>query len=195
MSESRWRRWLRPQVLFRPRVLFRNARDGFAVIGLGVVLFHTCFHASRMVSESMAPTLWGTNPTTGDLVLTEKVSYWFRQPRRWEVVTFPGPNGVIMKRVIGLPGETVSIDRDRQLRINGQVIERPAELADLEYYAYGNLTGRKGFKAEGGYYVLGDDSRDSDDSRFNGVVSPDIIIGRSWAVLAPAEHRRWVTPK
>lgn len=177
------------------RVLFRVARDAFAVIGFALVVYHSCFHTSRVVSESMAPTLWGTSHTSGDLVLTEKVSYHFRAPRRWEVVTFPGPGGVvIMKRVVGLPGETVSLNSDRQVVINGQVLERPKELASLKYYPYGNLSGGAEVYCDDGYYVLGDDSRDSDDSRFNGLLLPELILGRAWAVLAPAEHRRWVTP-
>lgn len=183
------RRWL------APRGLVRVARDGFAVIGVVMVIYHTCFHTSRVVSESMAPTLWGTDHVTGDLVLTERVSYRFRTPHRWEVVTFPGPGGVLMKRVVGLPGETISLNADRQLVVDGNVLERPAELADIRYYPYGNLRSGSEFECVGGYYVLGDDSRDSDDSRFNGVVPPELIFGRSWAVLAPAEHRRWVNPQ
>ncbi|WP_425397721.1 signal peptidase I [Aeoliella sp.] len=180
---------------FKPRVLFRVARDAFAVVGVVLVLYHTCFHMSRVVSESMAPTLWGTDHVSGDLVLTEKVSYHFRTPKRWEIVTFPGPGGVLMKRVVGLPGETVSLNSDRELMIDGKVLPRPRDLADIKYYPYGNLRRGSEFVCEGGYYVLGDDSRDSDDSRFNGVIPAELIIGRSWAVLAPQEHRRWVTPQ
>ncbi len=169
--------------------------NGFAVVGIGLTFYHCCFHTSRVVSESMAPTLWGTNHDTGDLVLTEKLSYQFREPRRWEVVTFPASNGVvIMKRVVGLPGETITINRDRQVVIDGKPLEPPSEIADLRYFPYGNLTGSVRYECEAGYYVLGDDSRDSDDSRFNGVIRRNQIIGRAWAVLSPVKHWGWVNP-
>jgi signal peptidase I len=177
----RRRRWI--------RWILRQTERALALFGLAAIVYLVCFDLSRMTSSSMAPTLWSDDWSDGDLVLTEKVSYWFRQPRRWEVVAFRRPDGhQVMKRVVGLPGETVQLQPDGTIRIDGQPIDRPPELDSLKYYAYGNLALRLTAQCGDGYYVLGDDSRDSDDSRFNGAVRRDRLIGRAWLILAPAEH-------
>ena len=92
----------------------------------------------------MAPTLRGHDWQSGDLVLTERVSYWFRRPHRWEVVTFRTNDGVqVMKRVIGLPGEHVQMRRDGQILIDGRAVERPAELHVIRYLPQRQLDGRE----------------------------------------------------
>ena len=144
----------------------------------------------------MAPTLQGQDWTTGDLVLTERVSYWFRQPRRWEVMTFRAHDGKqVMKRVFGLPGEEVKMCRKcKSVFIDGEEIQLPEFLKSHTYYAFGNLMDGDPVPCEDGYYVLGDDSRDSEDSRFVGPVRPDQLIGRSWLILSPREHFGFVNP-
>ena len=73
----RWGRWL-----------LRQLEHVLAIIGLGTLVYCACFHVSRITSYSMKPTLRGEDMKSGDLVLTERVSYCFRRPRRWEVVAF-----------------------------------------------------------------------------------------------------------
>ena len=65
----------------------------------------------------------------------------------------------------------------------------PPELDFLDYIPFGNLTAGGTVECGEGYYVLGDDTRDSDDSRFNGPVPPEQILGRAWLILDPAERR------
>jgi signal peptidase I len=183
-TQPRWR---------KTRWLLRQAEHGLALIGVGMLLYFACFDLSRITSDSMAPTLRGHDWKSGDWVLTEKLSYWLRGPRRWEVITFRMADGVqVMKRVVGLPGENVQMSKDGQIIIDGQAIDFPERLAFLHYFPYGNIVSNKTAACKDGYYVLGDDSRDSDDSRFNGPVLPDQLIGRSWLIVAPAEHRRFV---
>src|SRR4051812_14518933 len=87
------------------RRAYEQLRGGFALIGVALVLYHLLFSVARMTSPSMAPALQG-NAISGDWVLTEKITYWFRNPRRWEVVQFHNDEGLlVMKRVGGLPGE------------------------------------------------------------------------------------------
>lgn len=190
MSEpgiSTRRRWR------KTRWLLRQAEHALALIGLGTLVYFACFDLSRIVSNSMAPTLRGENWQTGDLVLTERVSYWLRQPRRWEVITFRTPEGVqVMKRVVGLPGEHVQMHSGGQIVIDGEPIEVPAELDFLHYFPFGNLVVDHTADCKEGYYVLGDFSRDSDDSRFNGPVWPEQLVGRAWLIVAPGEHRGFV---
>src|SRR5512140_1934777 len=93
----RWGRWL-----------LRQFEHCLAMFGLGTLVYLGCFELVRMTSDSMAPTLQGTSWDNGDWVLSERVSGWFRNPRRWEVIALRNPGGVkVMKRVVGLPGEKV----------------------------------------------------------------------------------------
>jgi signal peptidase I len=177
------------------RWLVRQTERVLAGMGLAALVYWTCFDYSFIVSESMKPTLRGTDGLDGDRVLTERVSYWFRQPRRWEVVTIRLPDGSeIMKRVVALPGEKMQMLIGGKILINGREIERPPSLQFLKYLAVGNIQGRQAVDCGQGYYVLGDNSLDSDDSRFNGPVPPEQIIGRAWLVLWPSDHRGWINP-
>ena len=98
-----------------------------------------------------------------------------------------------MKRVVGLPGETVALAQG-EVVINGAAAPRPASLPSLRYYAYGQF--HRGGTAEcgDGYYVLGDDSRDSQDSRYEGPLAPKAIVGRAWLVVWPPGRIGFVNP-
>ncbi|HOX05816.1 MAG TPA: signal peptidase I [Planctomycetota bacterium] len=176
------------------RRLLRWAERTLALCGLAFIVYHVGFDLSAMSSDSMSPALAGTNARNGDWVLTEKVSYWFRRPRRWEVVTFLNDDGLqVMKRVAGLPGERVGIREDRVV-VDGAEPPRPERLARLRHYAYGSL--HKGAEAAcgDGYFVLGDNTADSLDSRYEGPVRPDSVVGRAWLVVWPPEKAGFVGP-
>jgi signal peptidase I len=185
----------RPRRRHPIRWLLRQIERCLALIGLGTVVYFGCFNLSRVTSDSMAPTLQGDDWRSGDLVLAERISYWFRQPRRWEVIAFRKNDGMqIMKRVVGLPGEHVQMLRGGRIFIDGEEIDPPPELDFLHYFPYGKLIENKSVPCEDGYFVLGDKSRDSDDSRFEGPVRPDQLIGRAWLILAPSARFGFVNP-
>ncbi len=178
---SPWKLWLRRLERF------------FAVIGLSFVAFHATMASSIIVSPSMAPTLMGTSWYDGDRVLTERVSYWFRRPRRWEVITFRRQDGMlVMKRVVGLPGEKLQLLAKGELVINGVAVPRPAALAQLHYIPVSLVFEDRIVDCGEGYFVLGDDSMDSDDSRFEGPVPPNWIVGRAWLIMQPWSRFGWV---
>ncbi len=167
--------------------LFRFFRNVFAVIGLMYVVYSFCFDLSVITSDSMKPTLQGTWDTQQDYVLTEKVSYCFRDPHRWEIVKYPLKDEIgtiVMKRVVGLIGETVSIE-EHWACINGKPVERPAHLDFLKYYGVGSLHNGKQVLCENGYFTFGDDNIDSYDSRFTGLVKKKDIEGRAWLIIWP----------
>lgn len=167
------------------RAVMRWTVRGFAVFGAIVAIYWLTLDISVVVSPSMSPTLQGTSVDNGDRVVTEKVSYWFRAPRRWEVITFTNAVGEKrMKRVAGLPGENVQMLTLRELLIDGQPIEIPPSLNN-KYLRYGNLKDGKPLPCGDGYYVLGDDLRDSDDSRFNGPTPATHVVGRAWLIVWP----------
>jgi signal peptidase I len=182
----------------RARRIFRRAlrwtERFLALCGLVLLTYHLGFNLSAMSSGSMGPTLQGTNAHNGDWVLTEKVSYWFRKPRRWEVVTFLSDEGSqIMKRVAGLPGERVRL-RDDRVVVDGAEPPRPGSLAALRHYPYGSLYRGAEAACGDGYFVLGDDSADSLDSRYEGPVKPASVIGRAWLIVWPPERAGLVNP-
>lgn len=124
----------------------------------------------------------------------ENITYRFREPKRWELIVFRHPQGnLIAKRVVGLPGEKVAISRAGDIYINYNKVDRPEFLSFVRYYAFGNMMRDQApYQCTDGYYVLGDDSRDSDDSRFNGQVMPERILGRPWMIVWPEAHRGWI---
>ena len=199
-----------PEVLSFPSVLDgrppRNVRAALrwglrklegvlAVIGLGAIIYHACFSVSVVVSGSMSPTLQGESPETGDWVLTECLSYALREPRRWEVVTFGNREGLqIMKRVVALPGETVALTESGAVLIGGEAVPRPESLGAIEYFACGKLHRGRAAEAGGGYFVLGDDSRDSWDSRYTPPLERRRIAGRAWLRVWPPARIGFVNP-
>jgi len=167
------------------RAGLRWIERGLAGFGAVIAFYWLTIDVSVVVSPSMSPTLMGTNPDEGDRVITEKVSRWYRRPRRWEVITFINDSGEKrMKRVAGLPGESVQMVRPGELLIDGQPVECPPAL-DHKYLRFGNLTDGKPVPCGNGYYVLGDDLKDSDDSRFNGPVPANRLMGRAWLIVWP----------
>lgn len=174
------------------RTSLRWIERGLAGFGAVVAFYWLTMDVSVVISPSMSPTLMGTNPDDGDRVITEKVSHWFRSPRRWEVIAFITDTGEKrMKRVIGLPGESVQMVHHGELLIDGQAVECPPSL-DVKYLKFGNLADGNPVPCGDGYYVLGDDLKDSDDSRFNGPVPAHRVMGRAWLIAWPMTRAGWV---
>ena len=140
----------------------------------------------------MAPALNGTSYENGDSVLLEKISLQLRAPRRWEIYFYYDSEGnAVAKRVVGLPGEKISI-RTNEIFINGRPIQRPKNLPKNKYFAYGTLAGGREVDCGNGYFMLGDASADSFDSRYTGLVTRDRFRGRAWLIFAPFAHAGFV---
>jgi signal peptidase I len=132
--------------------------------------------------DSMEPTL-----SSGDQLIMDKLTYHFRDPERFEVIIFPcptEPETYFIKRVIGLPGETVQIKNDK-VYINGEELTTdiygiaPTEEAGI---AEDPLT-----LGDDEYFVLGDNRPISRDSRYEdvGPISRDTIEGRALLRIFP----------
>ena len=179
-GRARLRRWL------------RWAEHLLAGIGAAFLVFHLGFEYTVMTSDSMSPTLQGTTYENGDRILLEKVSGWFRAPRRWEIYHFYDAEGnPVAKRLVGLPGEKIAI-RTNVIYINGRPIDRPSALQGIQYFGYGTLAHGREVDCAGGYFALGDSSVDSFDSRFTGLVAPQRLRGRVWCVVWPFSRIQWV---
>jgi len=147
---------------------------GFALICLCLHLF--VFHTVRVEGTSMVDTL-----RSGDIVLVTRFDYApGRQPDRGDIVecSFPGRSGTYIKRVIGLPGDTVEII-DSRTYVNGAPLSEP--------YATGPSRDYASTLGEDEYLVLGDNRAESYDSRAEdmGFIGADNLLGRVRLVLYP----------
>lgn len=177
-----------------PRRIGRLIRNVLAIVGLFAIIYHCCFDLSQVVSGSMGPALLGEGDANSDWVLIDKVSYRFREPRRWEIIQCENSEHLqVAKRVVGLPGEKVAI-QDRNVVINGRRITPPPLLAGLKYVGCGSVYPGREAECGQGYFVLGDDTRDSYDSRFEGPVAPEAIRGRVWLRVWPPSRIACLAP-
>lgn len=148
-----------------------------ALISLGIFLFVYVFlvQPHRVKGESMLP-----NFKDGELLLVEKVSYRIYKPSRGDVVVFKAPGSAnvdFIKRVIGLPGETVKVENG-SVYINEKKLEEPYEKQESR----GNLELTLG---NDNYFVLGDNRGGSTDSRVFGPIAKNTIEGKAWFVYWP----------
>ena len=182
---------MKPIVSIMYRV-FEKACVVYVCVSIPLTL---AFERTAVISGSMAPTLRG-NSRSGDSVLIDKLCYRFRSPRRGELVSFFDDDGRhIIKRVVGLPGETVSI-ADGQALIDGRPLTEPAAFRGIRYFHAGAFSSaaRRFRVAPSHYFVLGDDSRDSDDSRYWGALRGEKIRGRAIAIIWPGSRMQFLSP-
>lgn len=173
----------------------------YVMIALGLALFIRFFIAAPYVvsGASMEPTF-----DNWDYLITDRLSYRLGEPERGDVVVFCLPGSgecslierlkdreldaprTLIKRVIGLPGETVAVS-DEGVRIMNA--ENPEGfLLDEPYLDAGNIGGPSGMElklSEGEYFVMGDNRRVSSDSRIWGALPKENILGHVLVRLFP----------
>lgn len=170
----------------------RLAWNALAAFGLLTVIYLSGFELSIVSSGSMAPTLQGEGGPGSDWVLYERISYRLRAPRRWEVAQYETEDHLtIAKRVVGLPGECVAIV-ENQAVIDGTRATPPPALAFLHYYPEARASNSRAMPCGAGYLMLGDDSLDSYDSRYEGPVAPGAIRARAWLIVWPPRRMGFV---
>ena len=123
----------------------------------------------------------------GDNLIVDKISYRFHDPERFDIIIFPyqwEPNTYYIKRIIGLPGETIQIDDEGNIYIDGEMLR---ENYGLERIQNPGLAREPVTLGEDEYFVLGDNRNNSTDSRFAevGVIHRDDIVGRAWVRIYP----------
>jgi signal peptidase I len=145
-------------------------------------------------SQSMEPTLHGCQGCNDDHVLVEKLSYLFHDPQPGDIVVFNRPStwkvpdNVLIKRVIGVPGDDIRLQGGKVYR-NGSRLDEPYVNQKCRH---GTLPRNGSSKRKvyppvpnGEVFVMGDNRCDSEDSRYFGVVPQSKIIGRAFLIIWP----------
>ena len=125
----------------------------------------------------------------GDNLIVDKLSYRFHDPERFDIIVFPfqfQDNTYYIKRIIGLPGETVQIMDDGSIYINGEKLEENYGMEVIKP----ETIGRAAEPIELGddeYVVMGDNRNNSSDSRTDmvGNIKRENIIGKAWLRIWP----------
>lgn len=174
----------------------RGAREWvFVVAGALLVAFFVRGFAVQsfyIPSGSMLPTL-----EVRDRVLVNRLAYRFHDVNRGDVIVFKRPkelatnDGIedLIKRVVGLPGETIEF-RENRVLIDGRLLEEP--YLPPGAVTVGKTQGEKITVPPGHVLVLGDNRENSNDGRFFGTIDQDLIVGRAFVMIWPFRRATWL---
>jgi len=152
-------------------------------VGITILIAVAVFVCLRLTVQSYTVVMSSMEPNfqDGDCIMVNKVSYRSSGPQRGEVIIFDPPFSSeypYIKRVIGLPGETVEI-KDEKVFIDGVPLEEEYIMAPPNYTMPSQEV------PENEYFVLGDNRNNSNDSHNSWTVPRDNIIGKAWFTYWP----------
>lgn len=154
------------------------------VLCITYLVIHFVGQRTQVQGSSMEPKL-----SSEDNLIVDKISYRFHDPERFDIIVFPfqyEDNTYYIKRIIGLPGETVQIDLEGNILIDGEILEENygKEVIQSPGRAYEPIT-----LGEDEYFVMGDNRNNSTDSRDPSVgnIKREDIIGRAWLRILPLD--------
>lgn len=159
----------------------------FALITLFIVLPIRIYIAQPFIvsGSSMDPTF-----QDGEYLIIDEISYRFEAPERGDVIVFRYPQDTskfFIKRIIGLPGETVDI-KDSTVTINGSSGTSTPFALDESYLVHPTWSTSRIKLGDDQYFVMGDNRPASSDSRIWGPLDKDLIIGRVLTRLLPVNR-------
>lgn len=154
----------------------------FFAVGIFLIVYLLILRPHKIKGQSMHPTF-----PDGEYLLTEKVSYYRGGPQRGDVVVFKPPisEDEFIKRIIALPGETISVQNGKVF-VNGKELNEDyikvqtngsAFLSEGEVYTI----------PEGKYFTMGDNRQHSSDSRAWGPIEKKDITGKAWLTYWPID--------
>jgi len=152
-------------------------------VGIFFFVYLLIMRPHKISGQSMMP-----NFQNGEYLLTEKVTYYRRNPVRGDVVVFSAPTSdtdEFIKRVIATPGETVAV-KDGRVYVNSKLLEESYIKSDVITTGGNFLVDRAVFTVPDGlYFVMGDNRMNSSDSRYFGPITKKAISGRAWVAYWP----------
>jgi len=154
---------------------------------LALVIVTIIVQTFGIPTGSMIPTL-----NIGNHLMVNKFIYYFRKPERGDVMVFVypvNPKKDFIKRLVGLPGEMIQI-KDGSVFINGEELRAPQTIAERYYYNEG-MYGEGLIKIpDNTYFVMGDNTKNSKDSRFWGFVPKKNLLGKAFFIYWPLTKMR-----
>ncbi len=185
----------------RNPVVRESAEAIFYAFLIAMVVRTFVVQAFKIPTGSMEPTLHGAT-WSGDKILVNKFIYRFREPQRGDIIVFT-TRGIVgldqdkdyIKRLVGLPGDEIEI-KNHHVYVNGERLEKPNIFSQFQYFntdfedaPYGQ-TGQPIKVTPGHYFVLGDNSGNSRDSRYWGFVERKNIKGKAMLIYWPPSRVR-----
>ena len=153
------------------------------IFGLTYLVITFVGQRTRVTGSSMETTL-----SDGDNLIVDKISYRFRNPERYDIIVFPyqyQENTYYIKRIIGMPGETVQI-KDGKVYINDKELKSDV-YGITDYIDYPGIAEEPVTLGKDEYFCLGDNRPVSQDSRYEivGPVKRSQIVGKVWIRIWP----------
>ncbi len=154
-------------------------------IAIFLFIYLLVLQPHKIKGDSMQP-----NFPDGEFLLTDKITYRFGEPKRGDVVVFEAPvaeGEEYIKRIIGLPGDIVSV-KEGKVYINNRKLDETYLKSTLYTQGGGFLADNGEYTVNPGeYFVMGDNRPASSDSRSWGPVPKGKITGRAWVIYWPPE--------
>lgn len=153
-------------------------------IGIFFFVYLLIMRPHKISGVSMSP-----NYPDSEYLLTEKVSYYKNPPQRGDVVVFTPPvsSDDYIKRVIGLPGDKISV-HDGKVYINAEMLKEKYLKDDVYTDGGSFLANNQTYEVkEGELFVMGDNRAHSYDSRSFGPIKKNVISGRAWIIYWPVK--------
>ena len=155
------------------------------IIGLTYLIITFVGQRTRVSGSSMETTL-----SDGDNLIVDKLTYHFKEPKRFDIIVFPyqhEENTYYIKRIIGLPKETVQVI-DGYVYINNELLS--SDVYGAEVMDSPGIAAEPIVLGEDEYFVLGDNRNHSSDSRDAsvGVLKREHLIGRAWVRIYPFDR-------
>jgi signal peptidase I len=162
-------------------------RAGIVQVILTAIIILVVFAAVQFTMQSFRVEGYSMEPTfpDGEYIVVNKLTYRFVSPHRGDVVVFRNPqmpDRLYIKRILGLPGDTVEI-RGGRVYINGSVLEETPDFAAILCEDYSVTV------PDGRYFVIGDNRTATSGSHTFGLVPRDNIVGKTWICYWPP--REW----
>jgi len=163
---------------------FLDSIEVFVIaLSIFLIIYLTLVQPHQVNGQSMVP-----NFQSGEYVLTDKVSYKFREPAPGEVIVFHAPDAAhcpkgtgcdFIKRVLGVPGDTIAV-QDNHIIVNGVPLEEDYIPADFKTLPGAFTQNRTITLSTDEYFACGDNRPYSSDSRQWGPITKKDIVGRAF---------------